>query len=192
MNTLKPARFLILLCLLVLLPVVSFAQSSNGSISGNVTDASGGALPGVSVTASNIATHATRVAISNGSGHYDLLLLPPGTYSVSGELAGFQAVRYERIVVNVGTGTGLNLRMAPGVTDVLTVTASAPLVETTRSEVSSVVNDKAIQNLPVNGRNFLDFVLTTPGVVRDPRGGDISFAGQKGTLNSVIVDGADN
>ena len=192
MSIVKPTRFLILLCLFVLLPVVSFAQSSNGSISGNVTDASGGALPGVSITVTNIATHATRVTVTNGSGHFELPLLPPGTYTVSGELSGFQAMRYEKVTVNVGTDTGLTLKMKPGVSDILTVTASAPLVETTRSEVSSVVNDKAIQNLPVNGRNFLDFVLTTPGVVRDPRGGDISFAGQKGTLNSVIVDGADN
>lgn len=192
MSIVKTTRFLPLFCLLILLPVATFGQSSNGSISGNVTDASGGALPGVSITATNIATHATRVAVAGSSGHYELALLPPGTYTVTSELSGFQPRKYDNVVVNVGTATGLNFQMKPGVTETVTVTASAPLVETTRSEVSSVVNDKAIQNLPVNGRNFLDFVLTTPGVVRDPRGGDISFAGQKGTLNSVVVDGADN
>lgn len=192
MSHVKPVRFLFLLCLLILLPIAAFAQSSNGSISGNITDSSGGALPGVTISASNIATHATRVAVSNASGHYDLPLLPPGTYDVSSDLAGFQPQRHQNVVVNVGTDTGLNLKLKPGVAETVTVTAASPLVETTRSEVSSVVNDKAIQNLPVNGRNFLDFVLTTPGVVRDPRGGDISFAGQKGTLNSVVVDGADN
>ena len=74
----------------------------------------------------------------------------------------------------------------------LTGTAAAPIIETNKSEVSSVVNEKAIQSLPTNGRNFIDFVLTTPGVNRDVRGGDISFAGQRGTLNSLVIDGADN
>src|SRR5205085_7289105 len=74
----------------------------------------------------------------------------------------------------------------------VTVTAAAPLVETSRTQVSSVVNEKSIQNLPTNGRNFIDFVLTTPGVVKDVRAGDISFAGQRGTLNSLVIDGANN
>src|SRR5262249_20054770 len=74
----------------------------------------------------------------------------------------------------------------------VTVSGEAPLIEATKSEVSSVVNERMIQNLPTNGRNFEDFVLTTPGVVTDVRQGDISFAGQRGTLNSLVVDGADN
>ena len=66
-------------------------------------------------------------------------------------------------------------------------------VETTRTSISSVVNERAIQNLPVNGRNFLDFATLTPSVVRDPtRQGDLAVGGQKGTLNSLQVDGADN
>src|SRR5207245_10828005 len=82
--------------------------------------------------------------------------------------------------------------MNPGVAETVTVTAATPSIESTKSEVSSVVNEKAIQNLPANGRNFIDFVLTTPGVVRDVRLGDISFAGQRGTLNSIVIDGANN
>ncbi|HVH72202.1 MAG TPA: hypothetical protein VNB49_13970, partial [Candidatus Dormibacteraeota bacterium] len=74
----------------------------------------------------------------------------------------------------------------------VTVTDEPPILETTRSQLSSTVNDTAIQNLPTNGRNFINFALLTPGVTLDARGGDISFAGQRGTLNSLIVDGADN
>src|SRR6266850_2304644 len=70
--------------------------------------------------------------------------------------------------------------------------AAAPAIESTRVDVRSVVNASLIKNLPVDGRIFIDFVLTTPGVVRDVRGGDISFAGQRGTLNSLVVDGANN
>ena len=82
--------------------------------------------------------------------------------------------------------------MRLGIEESVTVTAAAPLIETSRSQVSSVVGEEMIENLPTNGRNFIDFVLTTPGVVRDVRQGDISFAGQRGTLNSLVVDGANN
>ena len=178
--------------LVALVPFAAFAQSSTGSISGNVTESTGGALPGVTVTAINTATSATRMTTSNGAGHYELALLVPGTYAVAGELSGFQPMKFQRIIVNVGSSTTLDMKMKPGVAEELTVVAAAPVIETTKSEVSTVVNEKSIQNLPVNGRNFIDFVLTTPGVVRDVRLGDISFAGQRGTLNSLVVDGANN
>ena len=86
---------------------------------------------------------------------------------------------------------GLTLKIA-GVEETIVVTAEAPLLEASRTSQASAVSEKEVANLPVNGRNFIDFVLTTPGVVRDTRGGDISFAGQRGTLNSLVIDGADN
>jgi outer membrane receptor protein involved in Fe transport len=178
--------------LAILVPFAAFAQSSTGSLSGEVTDANGGAMPGVTVTASNTATHASRTVVSNGAGHYEIPLLPPGTYKIAAELSGFQPVAAV-VNINVGTAATLDMKMKPGVAETVTVTAAAPVVETTKSQVSSVVTEKAIQNLPTNGRNFIDFVLTTPGVVRDgTRLGDISFAGQRGTLNSMVVDGANN
>jgi hypothetical protein len=197
MSHVKHMRFLFAIALLIALfvasvPFSAYAQSSNGSISGTVTDAAGGVLPGVTVTALNTATGLSRNTVSNPVGHYDLPLLPPGVYSLSSELSGFQPVKYDRIVVNVGSDSSVNFKLTQGVSESVTVTAAAPLVDTTRSEVSSVVNEKAIANLPTNGRNFIDFVLTTPGVVRDTRLGDISFAGQRGTLNSLVIDGANN
>ncbi|HET9315952.1 MAG TPA: TonB-dependent receptor, partial [Vicinamibacteria bacterium] len=72
------------------------------------------------------------------------------------------------------------------------VNAEAPILEVSRTHQASTVGERAVANLPVNGRNFIDFVLTTPGVNRDTRGGDISFAGQRGTLNSLVIDGADD
>jgi hypothetical protein len=175
-----------------LVPALVFSQSTTGSITGAVTDDSGAALPGVTVTAANLATGATRTVVSTSTGLYTIDLLVPAIYSVRGEMSGFQPARIARVVVNIGTSSTLNLKMRVGVAETVTVTAVAPIVETTRSEISSIVNDKAITNLPANGRNFIDFVLTTPGVVRDPRAGDISFAGQRGTENSLVVDGADN
>ena len=188
----KHIRFLVFLSLALLVPFSALAQSSNGAINGNVRDDSGSALPGVAVTATNVATAVARTAVSNGTGHYEIPLLIPGTYRVSAELSGFQPQKFDKVVVNVGSSVTLDMRMKPGVAETVTVTAAAPIIETTKSEVSSVVNEKSIQNLPVNGRSFIDFALTTPGVVKDPRSGDISFAGQRGTLNSLVIDGADN
>lgn len=189
----KHIRFLsVLVFLLALTPLAVFAQSSTGSISGTATDDSGAAIPGVTVTATSAATGATRTAVSNSAGHYELALLVPGTYAVAAELSGFQPQKFQKVVVNVGSATTLDLKLKAGVSEEMTVIAAAPVIDTTRSEVSSVVSEKAIQNLPVNGRNFIDFVLTTPGVTRDVRLGDISFAGQRGTLNSLVVDGANN
>src|SRR5207237_5609197 len=89
----------------------------------------------------------------------------------------------------------LTLRLEMTVSTVaenVTVSGSTPVIETSRSQISSTVSETSVQNLPVNGRNFIDFALLTPGVTRDVRTGDISFAGQRGTLNSLVVDGADN
>lgn len=193
MSHVKHMRFLFAIALLIaIVPFSAFAQSSNGSISGTVTDAAGAVLPGVTITALNTATGLSRTTVSNPAGHFDIPLLPPGSYSVSSELSGFQPVKYDKIVVNVGSDSSVKFTLKQGVAESVTVTAAAPLVDTSRSEVSSVVNEKAIANLPTNGRNFIDFVLTTPGVVRDVRLGDISFAGQRGTLNSLVIDGANN
>jgi outer membrane receptor protein involved in Fe transport len=186
-------RLSLFVCLLVALaPFALFGQSSTGSIAGNVTDENGGALPGVTVAVTNVATGVERNTVTTSTGHYQIALLSPGTYNVQADLSGFQPLKREKVVVNVGTDVTLDLKLKPGVSETVTVTAAAPVIETTKSEVSSVVNEKAIENLPTNGRNFIDFVLTTPGVVRDVRLGDISFAGQRGTLNSMVVDGANN
>jgi outer membrane receptor protein involved in Fe transport len=188
--TLRKALGLLFLCLLV--PISLFAQSSTGSIAGTITDASGSALPGVTVEAKNAATGATRTSVTNETGYFQVGLLPPGVYDVTASLEGFQPVRRTALTVNVGGASTLNLTLSPGVAETVTVTAEAPLIDTERSQVSSVVNETAIENLPTNGRNFIDFVLTTPGVVKDVRAGDISFAGQRGTLNSLVIDGANN
>src|SRR5207253_11262055 len=97
------------------------------------------------------------------------------------------------LTLTVGAQLSLSLTLTlAGQVAAVTVTGETPILEATRSQVSSTVNDTAIENLPTNGRNFNNFVLLTPGVTLDVRGGDISFAGQRGTLNSLIVDGSDN
>ncbi|HQQ78140.1 MAG TPA: TonB-dependent receptor [Thermoanaerobaculia bacterium] len=171
----------------------ALAQSATGSISGTVLDTAGAPLPGAAVAAKNAKTGAVRNATSNASGAFVFPLLPVGVYDVTATLQGFTASRTGRAEVSVGADTSLKLVMAiAGVSSTIAVTAETPVVETTKSEQASAVNEAYIQNLPTNGRNFIDFVLTTPGVSKDPRLGDISFAGQRGTLNSLVIDGANN
>ena len=171
----------------------ALAQSATGSISGTVLDTSGAPLPGAAITAKNARTGAVRTATSNATGAFLFPLVPVGVYDVASTLQGFTASNVGRAEVSVGADSSLKLVMAlAGVKSAVTVTEEAPIIETTRSEQTSAVNETYIQNLPTNGRNFIDFVLTTPGVTKDPRLGDISFAGQRGTLNSLVIDGANN
>ncbi|MDL2717185.1 MAG: TonB-dependent receptor [Acidobacteriota bacterium] len=188
------AIFTVVLALAFVWPAAPlFAQSSAGSISGTVADASGGPLPGASVTAKNAQTGAARTAVSNTAGAFNFPLLSVGLYSVTVDLSGFGSATKSGIELNVGGDVTLKFALAlSSVKTAVTVTEEAPLIETTRTQQSDVVNEKFIANLPTNGRNFIDFVLTTPGVTKDPRQGDISFAGQRGTLNSLVIDGADS
>lgn len=185
-------RRVLLLCLCLLAATAAFTQTTTGTIKGTVVDASGSALPGVTVTATNRSTGVSRAAVSDSAGAFSIPLLQPGTWDVRSELEGFHASTVKDVAVTLGSTVDVKVKLQVGAAETVTVTADAPLIETTRSEVTAVVNQKDIENLPTNGRNFIDFVLTTPGVVKDVRLGDISFAGQRGTLNSLVIDGANN
>ena len=190
-------RLLMLLASLTLMSVSIFAQSqaTSGDIEGRVLDPNGAAVPNVPVTATNTQTGLEKTVNSDDEGNYRIVLLPPGDYRVvTGTAGGFGAATVSTIVT-VGGKTPLDITIYPAgaVVDPVTVTSEAPVVETARTSVSTTVNERAIQNLPVNGRNYLDFATLTPGVIRDPtRQGDLSVGGQKGTLNSIQVDGVDN
>lgn len=170
------------------------AQNAGGTISGTVVDTTGAPVPGATVTAKNLGTSSTRTSVSGGTGTFTFALLPVGAYEVTAQLSGFETARVSKVTLSIGGDITLKIPMKlTSVSAEVTVSMEAPLVETTRSQVSSVVNERSVANLPTNGRNFIDFVLTTPGVTKDSsRVGDISFAGQRGTLNSLVVDGADN
>jgi outer membrane receptor protein involved in Fe transport len=173
--------------------VPAHAQSATGSIEGSIVDQSGALMPGVTLTAVQAATGLTRTTVSDENGLFRLLLLPVGVYDVTADLSGFTSRKLPELMVTVGQTVTLRIQMAvSGVAETVTVSGNSPIIETSRSQVSSTITESSVQNLPVNGRNFIDFALLTPGVTRDVRTGDISFAGQRGTLNSLVVDGADN
>ncbi len=183
------------LTLAVVVPdsLVAQSQAAGGTIEGIVTDESGAVLPGVSITIKNPATGFVRDTTTDERGRYRAPLLPVGGYEVTGTLDGFATVRRESLVLTVGGILVVDLTLGVAATEEsIVVAGEAPVIEATRTTQASTVGSEAVANLPVNGRNFIDFVLTTPGVTRDARLGDISFAGQRGTLNSLVVDGADN
>lgn len=187
-------KLLQLWCLTMLLAVGVFGQSqaTTGNIEGRVVDAQGAAVPNVSVTATNQGTGFEKSVQTNDEGNYVLPLLQPGTYKVVTSAAqGFGAAIYENVKVTVGAKTSLEINVtAGGSVNVVDVSDQGQGVETTRTSISSTVEERRVINLPTNGRNFLDFVTLTPGIVRDPtRAGDLAVGGQKGTLNSLQIDG---
>jgi hypothetical protein len=164
-----------------------------GRVEGTVVDGSGAAVVDATVTAENAATSVITAQTSDGSGHFLFPYLAPGKYQVRVEKSGFKITQVDNVVVEVGTTVTLRPQLAIGsVASKVMVNADLPLVDTTRSSVSSVIGQGAIENLPLNGRDFTDFVLLTPGATTDGEFGMVSFNGISGNFNNYTVDGGNN
>jgi hypothetical protein len=187
---------LTLFALLMLSAAAGFAQSQaiTGVIEGVVTDETGAVLPGVTVTLRNTATNFEQVVVTDREGRFRGLLLPLGPYRVTASLSGFANTVREGIDLSVGQSIHLNpVLRASGLAEEIVVTAAAPVVETTRTAGVTRIDEKAVSELPNNGRNFLEYTKLTPGVtiVQGPDGDELSINGQKGIHNNISVDGAD-
>lgn len=176
--------------------LAAFAQAEIGgaTLNGTITDPSGAAVAGAKVTVSNKDIGLSRTTNTNESGQYVFPRLPVGNYDLSVENAGFKTAQRTGVALSVGAVATVDVALeVGGVQETVSITAEAPLVEITRSQTSATVDTRQVRDLPINGRNFLDFTILTPGVVRDPtRFGDLSFGGQRGTSNSLLIDGADS
>ena len=150
--------------LVALLPVPAAAQAVYGSISGTVTDASGGILPGVSVTITSLERKTSDTVVTNESGFYLKERLVPGTYEVKAELASFKTAIVPSVVVNVDAQTPINFNLEVGeLTETVTVTGGSPLLKTDRADVATTFDQRQLTDLPVLDRNFTKFILLTPG-----------------------------
>jgi hypothetical protein len=183
--------------LLAALPgaVLAQSQATTGVIEGTVSDTGGAPLPGATVALRNKATNFEKSTITGPDGRFRGIALPLGPYRVTVSLAGFTTLVREGLDLGVGQTinlTDLALSLSQRA-ESITVTAAAPVVETTRAEGSTRIDDKAVESLPNNGRNYLEFTKLTPGVtiVQGPDGDELSINGQKGIQNNVSVDGAD-
>lgn len=170
------------------------SEATTGAIRGTVLDASGAVVPGARIVVRHLDTGYVREALSGDDGYFNLPLLPVGRYEVRVAKEGFSTLVQTDVAVKIGAAAWVNAELKVGAaTQVVEVQGVTPLVETSRTQVSAVVDDTAVRTLPIHGRNYLDFVLLTPGVTRDnSRAGDINFGGLKGTYNSLQIDGVDN
>jgi Carboxypeptidase regulatory-like domain/TonB-dependent Receptor Plug Domain len=181
---------------LFLLPTALLAQSqaTTGVIEGTVTDATGGVLPGVTITLRNTATNYQQVHVTDSGGRFRGVLLPLGPYEVTAALEGFAKQVLRGIDLQVGQTLTLPVKLGQtAASEEIVVTAAAPLIETARTEGATRIDEEAVSDLPNNGRNFLDLTKLTPGVtiVQGPDGDELSINGQKGISNNISVDGAD-
>ena len=191
----------ITLCMLVLgCAATTRAQVDTATLSGTVSDPQGLAVRGAKLTITNAGTGAERTVVSDDAGRYKVVGLPPGRYKVSVDGgASFAVYESDSVVVTVGADAGFDPQLAlKGTEQTITVTAQTALIETTKTEVSQTINQRSIENLPTNGRNYINFTLINSQTTRDvsptigpaPNSG-LNVAGARARSNMVSVDGAD-
>src|SRR5437868_3409399 len=164
-----------------------------GAIGGSVTNPNKEVVTGATVTVKNTETGTEKTVTTDGEGRFKVASLQPGNYSVSVNASGFAAYTQEKVVVEVGRETTLDVGVVlTGVTGTVQVTAEAPVINTTQQDFSSNVNQTTINESPINGRRWSNFAILTPGAVPDGTFGLISFRGISGLLNNNTVDGGDN
>lgn len=190
---------MILLVVLLSATLAYSQDASTGALRGTVADSTGARIAGAEVVLRQPDTGFERKLITTADGEFRFELLRPAEYEVTISAENMRAQRRIHIKVDVGGTAELNIVLALGlVTDEVTVEGGTPLVETTPSAVSDVIDLRAIEDLPLNGRRFTDLALLMPGVTQDPRGltsssnGDLSFGGVRGYHTSFLVDGTDN
>jgi len=189
-----------IILIVILSATLVFAQdASTGAVRGTVRDASSSTIENATLVLVNTATGLRYSAITDSEGRFAFELLPPGHYSARAEAAGMSPQTTPELNVELGASLELTFTLAvAGAQETITVSDAPPLVETQPSALSSYIDEKTINDLPLNGRRFTDLALLAPGVTQDPRGmtsssnGDLAFGGIRGYQSSYLVDGADN
>ncbi len=176
------------------LPVAAQTAAA-GDFEGTVRDATGGVLPGATLVLTNIETGLERTSVTNEIGRYRIPAVPAGAYTLKVSLDGFATMQREGLLLEVGQVLRVDITLPPaGVSQEVTVTAAAPIVEQGRTQTGAVVSRAEIENLPSNGRDFLSFSTQVAGVTGQQmsgQGSGISFNGQRARSNNVSLDGVD-
>ena len=186
----------ILLLATLVLTLGQFAFSQTAQVTGRVIDSSGAVVPGAQVTVTNQKTGLTRDSVTNGEGYFTIPLLPPGDYRLAVKKEGFKPVVRPDVTLNVEQVARLDFTLETGaVSETVTITSDAPLMNTETSSVGQVVDNKTVVTLPLNGRNYSQLAVLAPGATPNPgsRTEDgFSLNGNRLFQNSYQVDGADN
>jgi hypothetical protein len=188
-----------LLSAMVLLLAMSsplFAQGGTAAatVQGKVVDDTGGVLPGVSVTLTHLGTQQTRTVVTNTEGRYTIAGVAPAKYSLQCQLVGFSTYQRPEITVNVGSIVTLDATLQVStLQETVTVTGESPIVESARTDLSTLISKEQIETLPTNSRNYLDFTLLTPATVENvsttSQGVGLNVGGSRAKEGSLLVDG---
>ena len=185
----------------------AYGQLTTADILGTVTDQTGAVVPNATVTLVNVNTKETRTTVSGGSGDYQFTLLPVGTYMVTTKAAGFKTQTVNSLAVEAGDRARSDVKLQTGgSSEVVNVEAQTPLLQADNATVSSTITAVAVQDLPLNGRNFVQLVQLVPGANEGPGNGlasggrpddrrqssGFSVNGQDDTLNNFTLDGIDD
>jgi carboxypeptidase family protein/TonB-dependent receptor-like protein len=183
------------------------AQAPSGEVSGVVSDPSGAVVPGVTITLTNPATNAVRSVPTNEAGLYVIRALPPGVYDLKAELSGFRAVERKNIEVQVGSSNRIDVTLEIGeVNSIVEVTGGAPVLQTETVSIGTVIENRRIVELPLNGRNYLQLASLIPGATtngpsssqgKQRMGGQrnsfaLNVSGQRIHFNHYALDGVEN
>jgi hypothetical protein len=172
-----------------------FPQSSEGRILGTVSDQSGAVVSQAQVTVINTTTNVSRVLLTTNAGEYVASNLEPGPYQVVAEMKGFKRAVRTQVLVEVSRDVRVDLKLEPGaVSEKVEVSAEGSLVDTTDATLNGVLSNKAISELPVQGRDFQNLLELHPGVQRTPGGGfhSVTSNGNRPDDNNFFIDGADD
>ncbi|HSC25810.1 MAG TPA: carboxypeptidase-like regulatory domain-containing protein, partial [Vicinamibacterales bacterium] len=198
-------RRIVIGCLTVALaalvaPAPVDAQQQLGAIQGTVLDQSRAVLPGVTVTVTNLDTGVVRTTTTNETGVYRVLSLDPGRYRIQADLQGFRTASQSEVLVSVGATLGVNFAMSPGnIEEMIEVVGTAPDIQTEKASISSVVEVKKINDLPLVGRNVLALAALQPGIngvgsrtdfLAPEQGMGVTANGVRQSGNSASIDGS--
>ncbi len=193
--------------LLLILVIPLFAQTPSGEISGVIYDPNGSVVAGVRVTLTNAATNAVREVATNESGLYAIPAIPPGVYTLKVEKTGFRAIERKNIEVLVGSSSRIDLNLEIGeVTNVVEITGGAPVLQSENASIGTVIENRSIVELPLNGRNYLQLTSLIPGATtngpsssqgKQRMGGQrnsfaLNVSGQRIHFNHYSLDGIEN
>src|SRR5258705_2197778 len=194
MRTLQRLSWLIIACSILGASAAAFAQGGRAEINGTVVDAQKAVLPGATVTATNEDTGLVREAVADATGRFVMPSLLRGTYMIRADISGFQAMVRTGVVVRVGEELTLTLTLPiAGVAETLTVTAEAPLVESTSNRIGTNITSNEIDSLPSANRSQFSLMQTIPGLVPvlqvgSFEGGQFSANGQATANNLFLLD----
>ena len=198
-------RYLPMLVVMLIVSSNAWAQLTTGTVTGVVKDGTGGVVPGVTITVSNVDTGASRTLVTDVQGRYEAPNLPVGNYSVKAELQGFRTTNRSGIALTVGRTAVVDLELAVGaMAEAVTVTGEAALLETTTATVSNLVDEQRVVDLPTINRDLTQLTFLQPGVLKMPTpgggnsgsfsgmGDKLSVAGARGNQNIFMLDGVSN